>query len=208
MKIRLTESQYKRLLTEDDKSFLDGIVDFPNIGNKVDKLIAKIFITLKKQNITPNIDYLKLQHPLISSAFKKIYNEIKLFELFSDNEVILLTHNYSSVLWDDVVEATEKNDINILIGKELEFYGNFKYPIKVSQTGYISGDSDGYVSAYAKDSDDFVRRIEDGSVDGYDDPNSNIDFDSSYVDWEPNWDYTFEVLRDSDIDFDDIELDI
>ena len=49
MKIRLTESQYKRLLNEDDKSFLDGDVDFTNIDNKVTPVIAKIFMVLKYQ---------------------------------------------------------------------------------------------------------------------------------------------------------------
>ena len=207
MKIRLTESQYKRLLTEDNKSFLDGQVDFPNIGNKVDKLIAKIFITLKKQNITPNLEYLNLNHPTVSSTFKKIYSEIKLFDVFDDEEIMLLAHNYSSVLWYDIVEATEKNDLNILIGKELEFYGKFKYPIIVAHSGYIYGDSRGFASAYARDYDDFGRKLEDGLVDAEDDPNSGIDYDSGNIDWEPNWDHTFEMLSHSDIDFDNIELD-
>ena len=34
MKIKLTEQQYNRLLVENDKSFLDGNVDFPHIGNE------------------------------------------------------------------------------------------------------------------------------------------------------------------------------
>ena len=48
MKIVITESQYRRLITEDNKSFLDGMVDFPNIKNVIDPFIAKIFVTLKK----------------------------------------------------------------------------------------------------------------------------------------------------------------
>ena len=43
MKIRLTESQYSRLLKEDDKDFLDGMVNFKTIGNKVNFAIAKLF---------------------------------------------------------------------------------------------------------------------------------------------------------------------
>ena len=40
MKIKLTESQYNKLLLENDKDFLDGKVKFPNIGNKVNKFIV------------------------------------------------------------------------------------------------------------------------------------------------------------------------
>ena len=43
MKIKLTEDQYKRLLVENDKSFLDGKVEFPHIGNVVNKFIVKLF---------------------------------------------------------------------------------------------------------------------------------------------------------------------
>ena len=50
MKIRLTENQYKRLLKENDKDFLDGNVNFRNIGNKVDKPIAKLFCNLAKND--------------------------------------------------------------------------------------------------------------------------------------------------------------
>ena len=43
MKIKLTEGQYNRLLVENDKDFLDGMVNFKHIGNKVDKFIIKCF---------------------------------------------------------------------------------------------------------------------------------------------------------------------
>ena len=43
MKIKLTEEQYNRLLVENDKDFLDGKVEFPHIGNKVNKFIVKLF---------------------------------------------------------------------------------------------------------------------------------------------------------------------
>ena len=49
MKIKLTEEQYRRLLVEDDKKFLDGKVEFPHIGNKVNKFIVKLFNYIHKK---------------------------------------------------------------------------------------------------------------------------------------------------------------
>ena len=43
MRIKLSEEQYNRLLVENDKKFLDGKVEFPHIGNKVNKFIVKLF---------------------------------------------------------------------------------------------------------------------------------------------------------------------
>ena len=55
MKIRLTENQYKRLLKEDDSDFLDGNVNFRNVGNKIDKVISKLFCNLSKNDkYSPN----------------------------------------------------------------------------------------------------------------------------------------------------------
>ena len=77
MKIRLTESQYKRLLKEDDKEFLDGDVDFANIDNKVTPVIAKIFMMLKNKNFQPNNKYLSYKSPLESDNFKKLRKKLE-----------------------------------------------------------------------------------------------------------------------------------
>ena len=76
MKIRLTENQYKRLLKEDDKSFLGGDVDFANIDNKVTPVIAKIFTVLKNKNFEPSSDYLRMKNPIESQNFRKIAEEL------------------------------------------------------------------------------------------------------------------------------------
>ena len=49
MRIKLLESQYNRLLKENDKDFLDGTVNFKEIGNKVDKFIIKCFNFIRKR---------------------------------------------------------------------------------------------------------------------------------------------------------------
>ena len=57
MRIKLRESQYSRLLKENDKDFLDGTVNFKEIGNKVDRFIIKCYNFMRKQY--PNFKQLR-----------------------------------------------------------------------------------------------------------------------------------------------------
>jgi hypothetical protein len=91
MKIVITESQYRRLITEDNKSFLDGMVDFPNIKNVIDPFIAKIFVTLKNdESLIPNLSYLSTN--ISNDPFKKIVREIMTLTEFTEGECVVLTH--------------------------------------------------------------------------------------------------------------------
>ena len=98
MKIRLTENQYKRLLKEDDKDFLDGEVNFKNIGNKVDRFIAKLFCNLvKNDKYKPNdltTEKLKSSNPFKYGQLHNIKNRIIELGGYSDSESLLLTYNY------------------------------------------------------------------------------------------------------------------
>ncbi len=107
MKIRLTESQYNRLIKEDDKSFLDGDLDFMNIDNKVTPVVSKIYMVLKNKNFEPSIDYLRLKNPIESITFRKIAEEIRNLTGYQNDEVILLTHNYCTVLWENIKNTAE-----------------------------------------------------------------------------------------------------
>ena len=95
MKIRLTENQYKRLLKEDDKDFLDGMVNFKNIGNKIDKPIAKLFSMVQKSGkFEPNIDFdlrnLVNTSPMSIDSFNKIAKRFKELMGYTNAEAILL----------------------------------------------------------------------------------------------------------------------
>lgn len=202
MKIRLTESQYKRLLNEDDKSFLDGDVDFTNIDNKVTPVIAKIFMVLKNKHFEPSSEYLKLKIPLESPYFVKIAEEIRTLTGYENDEVMLLTHNYSTVL-KEVIKNVE--DWKSLVGLPLEYYGKMNLPHSVNWTGYLSGWGDGTVSAYATNYDDFQRKIEDGEVE-IDYENSEIEYDSGDIQWERNYDYDYDNLSDIEVDLNNISF--
>ena len=201
MKIRLTESQYKRLLNEDDKSFLDGDVRrFANIDNKVTPVIAKIFMVLKNKNFEPSSDYLRMKNPIESQTFRKIAEELRTLTGYENDEVILLTHNYSTWL-DDDIKNTE--DWKSLVGLPLEYYGKMNHPHSVNWSGYLSGWGDGSVSAYATSYDDFQQRVEDGDVE-IDYENGEIDYDDRDIQWERNYDYDYDNLSDTEVNLNDI----
>ena len=201
MKIRLTESQYKRLLNEDDKSFLDGVIDFTNIDNKVTPVIAKIFMVLKNKGFIPvNDNYQRLKNPIESPNFRKIADPIRTISGYQNDEVILLTHNYCSVLWS-VIKNTV--DWKSLVGLPLEYYGKMNHPYSVNWSGYLSGWGDGNVSAYATDYEDFQRKIDDGDVE-IEYENGEIEYDDGDIQWERNYDYDYDNLNSLDFDLDSI----
>ena len=203
MKIRLTESQYKRLLNEDDKSFLDGDVDFTNIDNKVTPVIAKIFMVLKNKNFEPSSDYLRMKNPIESQTFRKIEEELRTLTGYENDEVILLTHNYSTWLDDDIKNT---DDWKSLVGLPLEYYGKMNHPHSVNWAGYLSGWGNGSVSAYATNYDDFQQRVEDGDVE-IDYENGEIDYDDRDIQWERNYDYDYENLEyELEIDINNISF--
>jgi hypothetical protein len=202
MKIRLTESQYKRLLNEDDKSFLNGDVDFTNIDNKVTPVIAKIFIVLKNKNFEPSSDYLRMKNPIESQNFRKIAEELRTLTGYENDEVILLTHNYSTWLDDDIKNT---DDWKSLVGLPLEYYGKMNHPHSVNWSGYLSGWGDGSVSAYATNYDDFQQRVEDGDVE-IEYENGEIDYDDRDIQWERNYDFDYDNLSDLEIDLNNISF--
>jgi len=124
MKIRLTEGQYKRLLSEDNKSFLGGQVNFRNIGNKVDGFVAKCFGYIFKltKNPTPS----KIQWRFYMGEFKKEFN-------LSIPESTLLAHNY--INFNDGT-----GDFKKFIGQPLEYFGKFSWSGNIPVSAYISGD--------------------------------------------------------------------
>jgi hypothetical protein len=200
MKIRLTESQYKRLIKEDDKSFLGGDLDFMNIDNKVTPVVSKIYMVLKNKNFEPSIDYLRLKNPIESITFRKIAEEIRNLTGYQNDEVILLTHNYCTVLWENIKNT---DDWKYLVGLPLQYYGKMNHPYSVNWSGYLSGWGSGSVSAYATDYEDFQSKIDEGEVEiDYD--NGEIDYDDRDIQWERNYDYDYDNLSEIDFDLDNI----
>ena len=152
MKIRLTENQYKRLLKEDDSDFLDGNVNFRNVGNKIDKVISKLFCYLSKNDkYSPNgltTENLKSGNPSNNSQFSIIKNRIMELGGYSNSESLLLVYNYVK-LYDTIVSLNEEDgNCNNLIGLPWEFDGKFSHYANVQHTAYGSGWSSGSGEVY------------------------------------------------------------
>lgn len=212
MKIRLTENQYKRLLKEDDSDFLDGNVNFRNIGNKIDKPIAKLFCNLMKNDkYLPNgmtTENLKSGEPSNNSQFSIIKNRIMELGGYTHSESILLLYNYIKLYEEfDLGSNNLMIGCDKLIGTPLEFYGKFSHYANIQHTAYVSGWSTGSGEFYTTSYDDFIDKWENGEVEIID-TGDNIDYECYDLYWETNWDYTYDNLADQDFDEDEIHIDI
>jgi len=210
MKIRLTENQYKRLLKENDKDFLDGTVNFRNIGNKVDRFISKLFCNLvNNDKYSPKeltSESLKTTDPLELSNFSDIFDRIKELGGYTDSESILLSYNYIE-LYDTIIRLNEEGKCNNLVGIPLEFYGKFSHYATIQHTAYVSGYSSGSGELYTTSYDDFIDKWENGEVE-LDDSGDNIDYECYDLYWEPDWESTYDNLQSQDFDVNEINIDI
>ena len=210
MKIRLTENQYKRLLKENDKDFLDGNVDFKNIGNKIDRFISKLFCNLvNNDKYSPKeltTEKLKRVYPFNEGQFHDIFDRIKELGGYTKSETILLTYNYIK-LYDTIVSLNEGGNCNNLVGLPLEFYGKFSHYATIHHSAYVSGYSSGSGELYTTSYDDFIDKWENGEVE-LDDSGDNIDYECYDLNWEVDWDSTYDGLGDQDFDEEEIEVEI
>ena len=208
MKIRLTENQYKRLLKENDKDFLDGNVGFKNIGNKIDRFISKLFCNLvNSDKYSPKeltTEKLKTVDPFTKGQFHDIFDRIKELGGYTKSETILLTYNYIK-LYDTIVSLNEGGNCNNLVGIPLEFYGKFSHYATIQHTAYVSGYSSGSGELYTTSYDDFIDKWENGEVE-LDDSGDNIDYECYDLYWETDWDSTYDNLQSQEFDGDNIEV--
>ena len=181
MKIKLTEEQYKRLLVEDDKKFLDGKVEFPHIGNKVNKFIVKLYNYIH-QKVGP---FTRSNNNDIREIITRDFGLTKA-------EAELLGHNYANFSHD-----TDTGDFSEFIGADLEFYGELKFNTRIPMSAYISGTMDGYVTGHATSVDDFIDKLEDNDWEDIDtDWNDDIESYPEDAEWEIDTDYTSDRVSD------------
>jgi hypothetical protein len=175
MKIKLTEGQYNRLLVEDDKKFLDGKVEFPHIGNKVNKFIVKLF----------NYIHQKVG-PFKPSNNMEIRDIITRDFGLTDGEAELLRHNYDTFSGSEGV-----SEFSSYLGEPLEFYGELKFNTRIPMSAYISGTMDGYITGHATSVDDFIDKLENNDWEDVDtDWNDDIESYPEDAEWEIDTDYT------------------
>jgi hypothetical protein len=182
MKIKLTEGQYNKLLVENDKDFLDGMVNFKHIGNKVDKFIIKCFNFMRKQY--PNFKQLR-DIPMYSIKLSK--------DLVIPRSVCLvICYNYY-LLWNKINPTNYEGDLSEFLGKPLEFYGEFELNEEVPVRGYISGYQMGKYTGYASTEEEFLDQLENGEYYDYDTTDSYVDYDDN-IEWEVDEGYVDDFL--------------
>jgi hypothetical protein len=208
MKIRLTENQYKRLLKEDDSDFLDGNVNFQNIGNKIDKFISKLYCNLvKSDRYSPNgltTEMLITSDPFALSNFNNIFDRIRELFGYTNSETLLLTYNYVK-LYDTIVSLNEEGNCDNLVGIPLEFYGKFSHYANIYHSAYVTGYSTGSGELYTTSYEDFEDKWDNGDIELTDD-GDNIDYECYDLYWEEDWDNSYDSLGDQDFDVDNVSI--
>lgn len=181
MKIRLSESQYNRLLTEDK--------DFGSLPDTFTPAIIKIFKLLNRN---------EQQYRTLKDIKDLLTQTLGI----NEHESNILVHNYMNKLKEDV-------DFDSLIGQPIDFIGTYTIktimPTVMMARTYIPG----FVEVTAKSKEEALEKVMNGEYNEmYLDENS-IDYSNPDLDYDPASDG--EIMEDmvidhvEDIDWDDPE---
>lgn len=155
MKVRLTEEQYNRLLTED--------TNYGRLGDTFQQYMIRTFKLLSKKSLSDNE---------IKKTFKEDLG-------LSDHESNILLYNYKNKF-----SSIPVSEYDSLIGKPIDFVGTYKIavnmPTVVSCRTYI----DGFVEVTANSKEDAINKVENGIYERmYLDSNS-LDFMNPDLDYD------------------------
>lgn len=181
MKIRLTEGQYNRLLTEDK--------DFGSLPDTFTPAIIKIFKLLNRN---------EQQYRTLKDIKDLLTQTLGI----NEHESNILVHNYMNKLKEDV-------DFDSLIGQPIDFIGTYTIktimPTVMMARTYIPG----FVEVTAKSKEEALEKVMNGEYNEmYLDENS-IEYGMPDLDYDPASDG--EIMEDmvidhvEDIDWDDPE---
>ena len=148
MKVKLTEEQYKRLLTENTGD------EWGNVSKTVDPFIIKVFrqIRDKIQN-----GGLKMNSDIVDYIVRDL--------VLTQEEAIILVHNFKVM-----VDFHSQDDLNELLGKPMEFMGVWQIPTHIPTVVELTGRGypEGRVYAMGRTPQEALNTIRYGSVNGDD----------------------------------------
>ena len=148
MKVKLTESQYNRLLTEDTGE------NWGRVSKTVNAFIVRLFkkIRDKIQN-----GGLKMNSDIVDF----IVNDLSL----TQEEAIILAHNFKVM-----VDYHSEQDLNELLGKPMEFMGVWQIPTHIPTVVELTGRGypEGRVYVMGRTPQEALNRMRYGSVNGDD----------------------------------------
>jgi len=159
MKVKLTEEQYSRLLTENTGD------EWGRVSKTVDAFTIKVFkqIRDKIQN-----GGLKMNSDIVDYIVNSL--------ILTQEEAIILAHNFKVM-----VDFHSQDDLNELLGKPMEFMGVWQIPTHVPTVVELTGRGypDGRVYAMGRTPEEAIRTIRDGAEDDFEvgDMN-NLDLDA------------------------------
>lgn len=159
MKVKLTEEQYNRLLTENTND------EWGRVSKTVNAFIVRLFkkIRDKIQN-----GGLKMNSDIVDF----IKNDV----LLTQEEAIILAHNFKVM-----VDFHSQDDLNELLGKPMEFMGVWKIPTHIPTVVELTGRGypDGRVYAMGRTPQEALSTITHGSEEDFEVGNMNeLDLDA------------------------------
>ena len=148
MKVKLTEEQYKRLLTENTGD------EWGRVGKTVNAFIVRLFkeIRDKIQN-----GGLKMNSDIVDYIVRDL--------VLTQEEAIILAHNFKVM-----VDFHSQDDLNELLGKPMEFMGVWQIPTHIPTVVELTGRGypEGRVYAMGRTPQEALNTIRYGSVNGDD----------------------------------------
>lgn len=147
MKVKLTEEQYNRLLTENTGD------EWGRVSKTVDAFTIKIFkqIRDKIQN-----GGLKMNSDIVDYIVDSV--------VLTQEEAIILAHNFKVM-----VDFHSQDNLNELLGKPMEFMGVWKIPTHIPTVVELTGRGypDGRVYAMGRTPEEALKTIRGGSEDDF-----------------------------------------
>jgi hypothetical protein len=185
MKIRLTENQYRRLLSEQETS--EELIDYDGVhkrmGKKIDKFISKLFIHIfETDKITPQTMEAPSEY-----GYKSLVKVISEMGGYNRHSSLILAHNY--IKYFDLIK---NGDVENLTGKPLEYYALFKVDVPLHYTGEVTGTGYGSIEGYSTSPDKFFEQIEQN------------EYDINDIDVNPEWSGDVYWHLDGDVTRDQI----
>lgn len=189
MKIKITESQYNKLINEAFPPEVDS-----SLSIVINKSIVNIFNWCHKnaevkQKFDENV-FVKQRHPILNLALK-ISRKLSI----NKKDSLILSYNF-------YIRYNDNGDYEQFMGDELIYFGDFSYrgPVNVYRTVSAYALTDVWV--YARDINDAHYKIDEGGFYEYDIDYGTIDIELDVYgdDWEIDR-YGIEVDDPSDIDY-------
>lgn len=185
MKLRLTEGQYKRLLSEQETSeeLIDSQGIHKKMGKEIDKFMTKLFIHIfETDKITPQTMEAPSEY-----GYKSLVKVISEMGGYNRHSSLILAHNY--IKYFDLIK---NGDVENLIGKPLEYYALFKVDVPLHYTGEVTGTGYGSIEGYSTSPDKFFDQIEQN------------EYDINDIDVNPEWSGDVYWHLDDDVTRDQI----